>query len=218
MAHFDKILENLNRVASEIGEFMWPRSDSRSDVSFSEPTNRHDNDDSPLRLTETLTVWQLTMEALETLNESRKVGGDIVDWVEQQPFLHHQIRLRENTVGFARSYIANSASAEEEESKKIVFHVSDDPSYASLLTKAFIAVDRNEIIDAVVEADPVVRLLEIPSFQFYGLWLFSEELQESRILVISAAERYKELAPGALLKSEEFFGSLQTGGPLIDVI
>jgi hypothetical protein len=218
MAHFDNILEDLKRVSREIAEFMGTRSERRSDDYLSEPAIRPESDESPLMLTETLTVWQLTMTALQALNESRKVAGDVVDSVEQQPFLHHQIRLREKTVGFARSYLANRAPANEEESKRVVFHVSDDPSYSSMLTKAFMQIDGNEIIDVVVAADPLVRLLEIPSFQFYGLWLFSEELHESRILVISAAERYKTLTPGALLNSEDFFSSLQMGGPLIDVI
>ena len=218
MAHFDKIVEDPQKVATEIGEFMASRAEPRSNASISESPKPRDNDESPLMLTETVTVWQLTIATLEALNESRPVSGDIVDHVEQQAYLHHQIKLRGKTVGFARSYVAKNVSANEETSRNIVFQISDDPSYASLLTTAFLAIDRSEIDDPVVKSDPVVRLLEIPSFQFYGLWLFSEQLLESRILVISAAERYEGLATGVLLKSENFFDSLQTGGPLLDVI
>lgn len=227
MAHFDTILEDLKRVADEIGMFVARRTEQRRDDSGLD--TERDSEPYPLEVTETITVWQLTLEAQEVLNQSGSIRGDVVHWVEQQPFLHHQIRLRGKTAACARSYRhkiserqkqtpekPHSSVTEHSEKQKVLSQISYDASYASLLTREFARIDQNDFEDDFIEADPVVRLLEIPSFQVYVLWLFAND--ESRIIVLSAARRYKNLAPGALLKSEDFFEALRIGGPLRDVI
>lgn len=211
MAHFDSILEDVKLVADELGQFFTRRSGRER---YAVPADDQDTEPHQLEIAETITVWQLTLKALDALKEG-SIGGDVINWVEQQPFLHHQIRLRGKTAAFARSY--RKLVAENEETRRTLFHVSSDSSYASLLTTQFERIDQNANHDPFLELDPVVRLLEIPSFQVYVLWLFSASPPQSRLMVLTAAKRFTELTPGASLTPEAFWLALRRG-PLRDVI
>ena len=203
MAHSDIISIDLFRVAREIGQFLdkgLPNPPQESDTTHA----------SRLEIGETLTVWGFTTKAFEALIDSSPVG-DLSKWVRQDPVLHHQIRLDGKTVGFAQSYLVEGIE------EKAVFRVNAS-AFAAQMRELLEVIERNPQGDPVIAADPVVRLLEIPAFGVFALWVYAETLQESRILIIDAADRYEELTRGALLTSENFFAALRKGGPLLDVI
>jgi hypothetical protein len=204
VAHLDIISTDLVRVAREIGQFL--------DKGLANPLEESatNTDSLVLEIGETLTVWSLRKEAFEALDKMR-LEGDLINWLEQDPILHHQIRLSGKTVGFAQSYLVDGIE------DKALFRISASP-FASQISGLFEVIERNPQGDPVIAADPVVRLLEIPPFGVFALWVYAEARRESRIVIIDAADRYKELTPGALLNSEDFFEALRRGGPLLDVI
>lgn len=208
MAHLDRISPELRiRVAREIGDFI----DSGREPEDKSPRANAEAGDNEanLELGETLTVWKLTSQAFETLEKSR-LSGDLYQWVEQTPFLYHQIWVRGQVAGFARSY------REAESGKKTLLQISAS-EFAVDLNNLFDMIERNEKQDEVIAGDPVVRLLEIPPFQVFTLWLFSEARNESRIVIINAPEGGKELTPGSVLNSMQFLDGLSESGPLLGV-
>src|SRR5438067_2163900 len=211
MAHLDKISRDLlEKVASEIAEFINRRPSKMREPYSSEAATDYDSigdqraptengsiaqgDAEGLVISESLTVWKLKAQAFEAIVKP-PVRGDVFEWVEEKPFsLHHQIRFRGKPSGFARSY--TEAKAEE----KLVFQISSS-EFAANLNDALELIEQSR--DPFVLADPVVRLLEVPPFHTYALWMFLSGPKESRLEIIASPERYR-LAPGKIIDSKQF--------------
>lgn len=214
MAHTDEISQDqLKKVAREIGEFI----DSGLDETVAREEPVPDEETAPLALGETLTTWKLTDEAFKALDESNEAPGksdefgDFSKWVEPTRLLYHQILLRGTPEGFARSYREPNSESEA------LVQLAPSP-FAAKLEELFKAIDENRDEDQFIAADPVVRLLEIPPYGVFALWLFSESLGESRVMIISAAKRLEGLIPGGILNPKEFIDELTRGGTLVGVI
>jgi hypothetical protein len=210
MAHLDSISkQSLVTVAHEIGALIdsgladYPRTGT--------PEKDGRNSDvagASLQIGETLTVWKLQARAFETLEKSR-LSGDLSDWVEQTPFLQHQIKLNGRAEGIARSY------REKGIENRSVFQVAASP-LASRINQLFEMIEDNELHDPVIKDDPVVRLLEVPAYHVFTLWLFAASQRESRIVIIDAPEHYaREKEP--YLTSGQFFDALKENGPIPDI-
>jgi hypothetical protein len=210
MAHLDSISrQSLVKVAREIGALIdsgfadYPRTRT--------PARGGQNagvKGASLEIGETLTVWKLQARAFETLEKSR-LSGDLADWVEQTPFLQHQIKLSGRAEGIARSY------REKGIEKRSVFQVAASP-FASRINQLFEMIENNKVHDPVIEDDPVVRLLEVPAYHVFTLWLFAASKRESRVVIIDAPEQYvREKDP--YLTSGQFFDALKENGPIRDI-
>jgi hypothetical protein len=210
LAHFDHVSRDLRiKVARELSEFIDQRSEERLKYQPPEVSPEAGEESETLQLGESLTVWQLTRNAFEALGKS-KLPGDLIRWVEPTPFLYHQIWLRGKIAGFARSY------SEETVEENVLFHVSAS-EFAASVNQLLEKIEHNDQKDSIIATDPVVRLLEIPPFQVYALWVFTES-QQSLVAIIDAAERYKELTRGSFLNSQQFLGALSEVGPIAGVI
>jgi hypothetical protein len=226
MAHFDDISPKLRKkVAQEIADFIdkTPDEDLKDQPPPKEPDYKKalfrrkakeehseiDDEDAPLQLGDSLTVWKFSKAAFQRIAESR-LPGDLSNWVARTHTVHHQIWFKGKVAGFARSY------DEERLDETTLFHLTAS-SLAEEVNKLIEAVERNESGDEFLDGDPVVRLLDIPPFQVYSLWLFSEPLNESRVAIINAPRRYK-FGRGALLNSTQFLDALSDGGLLLEVI
>jgi hypothetical protein len=199
MAHTDNLERiQLNRVAREIGEFIDDGLKERAPL----------DDETPMTLHETLEIWRLTTQAFAALGESG-ISGDLSNWVEPTSLLYHQIWLRGEPAGFARSQ-------REPKTETAVVQFSSSP-VASVVDRLLRVIEENEDGDSFVAADPVVRLIEIPPFGVTAFWLFSEASRDSRIMIIHAPQRYEGLSESRMLNSNQFFGALRQG-PLSGVI
>jgi hypothetical protein len=208
MAHLDSISKQaLVKVAREIGALIdsgfadYPRTPV-------EGARNSDVEGAYLQIGETLTVWKLQARAFETLEKSR-LSGDLSEWVEQTPFLQHQIKLNGKPEGIARSY------REKGIEDRSVFQAAASP-FASRINQLFKMIENNELHDPVIKDDPVVRLLEVPAYHVFTLWLFAASRRESRIVIIDAPEQYaREKEP--YFTSGQFFDALKENGPIPDI-
>jgi len=214
MAHVDTISHDfLIKVAQEIGRLIDARLSNDREIRLPDGSDAFDVVDgsTPLRLAETLQVWKLQDKAYEYLANSG-LSGDIVDWVVPTNALHHQLRLRGIAAGFVRSRL------EPEVDKPVIVQFNTSP-LAARINDLFVVIESNEQQDPIVDADPVVRLLEIPAYHVLALWLFAESAEtekKSRSVIISAPQSYKKW-PGPFMNSENFFAALKEGGAILNV-
>jgi len=205
MTHPDKVSSELvEQVAREVAEFAYkalPQPPSMTEGASLNFTTTP-------KITSTLTIWSLKPSALETLAQTG-LEGDLSEWAQQTPLLHHQVEWSNHPAGFVRSQ-------REPRDEKSVVQINISTS-ESRLQRALDAVTESNIEDDFTDRDPVMRLFEVPSYQLTAIWLFDEPQRESRIGVISAPKRYEGLRQNQLLDSSEFFNALRTGGPLTGV-
>src|SRR5947207_15654407 len=99
MAHLDSIsLDSVQKVADAVARLIDEKM-RKPEPTFKERTESL----APLRIGESLTLWKFKADAFKALWESR-LSGDLSEWVEQAPFLHHQLRFGTSSAGFVRSY------------------------------------------------------------------------------------------------------------------
>lgn len=207
MTHPDKVPSALiDQVAREVAEFAYKTSSQPGSTFEAGPL---DIATAP-RITSTLTVWSLKPDVLEKLAQT-KLEGDLSEWAQQTPLLHHQVEWLNQPAGFVRS---QREPLYEKSVVQINISSSESPLHGVLE-----AVTENKFNEEdFMDSDPVMRLLEIPSYQITAIWLFDQLGRESRIKVSSAPKRYEGLRQNRLLDSSEFFNALRTGGPLRGVI
>jgi hypothetical protein len=206
MAHADTIDHAfLIQIAQAIGSLIDNGlADERESSESQVP-----DENSALRLGETLSVWKLRAVAYENL-QTEGLSGDLSDWVEPTDIIHQQLRLRGSPAGFALCRLGA-------EPGELITHLNTS-DFAARMDHVFEVIERNEQGDSVVAADPVVRVLEVPAYHVSVLWLFAEQAPEdpSRVVIVSAPESYKKY-PGPFLRSSEFFMGLKERGAILDV-
>jgi hypothetical protein len=210
MAHADNIEALpvlLRKLAAEIADLIDQVPEDIYKIRSAIDGELPDDEMAPVEIGETLTSWTLTARAAEALASST-LKGDIFDWVEQTPYLYHQIYLNAEPAGFARSRYGTDG--------KSLSHFNVSPR-ASRINEAFKMIDLNSQEDPVVASDPVVRLLEIHAYHILAIWLYSEARNESRVVVIDAGKRYEGLKRESFLTSDQFFEALKKGGPILGV-
>lgn len=207
MTHPDKISPKLiKQVAREVAEFAYKTSSQPGSLPEAAPLDFA----TVPRIASTLTIWSLKSSALEKLAQT-ELEGDLSEWAQQTPLLHHQVEWSNRPAGFVRS---QREPLYEKSVVQINISASESP-----LHRVLEAVTENKFDEEdFMASDPVMRLLEIPSYQITAIWLFDEPRRESRIKVSSAPKRYEGLRQNRLLDSSEFFNALRTGGPLRGVI
>lgn len=199
MAHTDVDnlpANHLERVQREIGRFINDRSDapSPSDKSSDEPTV-----ETPLNIGATFAIWMLKTEALRILKDSN-LRGDLATWVEPTSSLYHQLRFNDQQIAFAQSTL--------DESRPQVVNQIGGFAFSQLVEDAIDFIEQNEQHDEVTKSDPIVHLLEIPSYQTFLFWLFKGE---SRVVVIEAPDAFSK---HVFYTSDELFKTLKSFGSL----
>jgi hypothetical protein len=161
----------------------------------------------PLTMQDSFSIWELDEEALDAVQGAR-AEGDLSAWARPAGQLYHQIFLKGEPKAFARSEMREGGSGEETLSQLNVSPL------AARVEGALRKIKENRERDEVVAADPVVRMLELPSYHILALWLYAEALRQSRVLIIIAPKRYGESWAGSFLTTERFFDGLRIVGPL----
>lgn len=161
----------------------------------------------PLSLADSIRIYQLGAEALKAVR-SGSARGDLGEWVSPSDEVHHQIFLRGEAIAFARFLVPASGEGE------VLMNQLNVSPLAAQIEDALKTIKDNQGQDEVLAADPVVRLLDMPSYHMLALWVYAESLRRSRVLIVSASEFDSETWAGHVLTTEQFFQRLRDIRPL----
>ena len=178
MAHVQKLPDDaLNAIAEQVGR-LYPSLDNN--VTQGQPS---------AELTETFPVWFLSINAINTGN------GNLLELAQDTLRWHSQIWID----GKPEAVVRTMAS-------------SDDisPWTVKQILKGDLAKtvdDAIHWIDAEVDTDPLVRILEIPTFFMTALWLIDG--QESSVIIARHSGNLQGLSPLVQYSSQEFLRVLR---------
>jgi hypothetical protein len=210
MTHTDNIsAEQLRKVSNEIGSLVFKPTVEPLNIEAAGEGAGQPAEEGPFHLHPTLAIWKLKPETFAVLARSIP-RGDLIDWVEPTNLLYHQIRFNDEVVvGFARSSLELSESS-------ALAQIGAANDFSSSVDAAINFVEEKHEGDEFMSGDPVVRLLEIPSYQAFVLWLCIEERRESRVVTVQVVYETK-LAPRTFLTSQTLFEALHQSGPLTGI-
>lgn len=216
MAHTDDIgAEAMNTVVQQITAFV--DRGLEKDLQVEEPPegggdiledlNGGDPDPYPLKLQDSLRLYEFSPVALRAIRNGR-ARGDLSEWAISAGEVHHQLSMENDAVAFARSLVPAGGGGE------VVLNQLNVSPLAGRIEEALQRIKENQERDEVVAADPVVRLLDLPSYQMIALWMYAEAVGQSRVLIVLAPESDEETSAGRFLTTEQFFQRLRDIVPL----
>ena len=178
MAYVQKLPDDaLVAIAEQVGR-LYPSLDN-------EVTQRQPS----AELTETFPVWFLSIDAINTGNDNLlELAQDTLRW-------HSQISIDDKPEGVVRA-MASGNDASDWTVRQIV-----KGDFAKTMDDAI------QWVDAEVETDPLVRILEIPSFFITALWLIDG--QESSVVIARLPEHLQSLSPLVQYSSQRFLRVLR---------
>ena len=178
MAHVQKLPDDaLNAIAKQVGR-LYPSLDNN--VTQRQPS---------AELTETFPVWFLSIDAINTGNDNLlELAQDTLRW-------HSQIWID----GEPEAVVRTMASGDD----------ASDWTVRQILKGDFAKTVDDAIrwVDAEVDTDPLVRILEIPTFFITALWLIDG--QESSVAIAKLPEYLQSLSPLVQYSSQEFLRVLR---------
>ncbi len=178
MAHVQKLPDNaLDAIAKQVGRL------------YSSLDNNVKQHQPLAELTETFPVWFLSTDAIDTGNDNLlELAQDTLRW-------HSQISIDGKPEGVVRTMASNGDTA--------------DWTVRQILKGDFAKTVDDAIrwVDAEVETDPLVRILEIPAFFITALWLIDG--QESNVVIAKLPEYLQSLSPLVQYSSEDFLQVLR---------
>ena len=178
MAHVQTLPDDaLNAIAKQVGR-LYPSLDNN--VTQRQPS---------AELTETFPVWFLSVEAINTGNDNLlELARDTCRW-------HSQIWIDGKPEGVVRTMMSGDDAS--------------DWTVRQILKGDFAKTVDDAIhwIDTEVDTDPLVRILEIPSFFITALWLIDG--QESSVVIARLPEHLQNLSPLVQYSPQEFLRVLR---------
>ena len=160
MAHVQMLPDDaLDAIAKQVGR-LYPSLDNN--VAQRQPS---------AALTETFPVWFLSADAINTGNDNLlELAQDTLRW-------HSQIWIDGKPEGVVRAVVSDGNSS--------------DWSVTQILKGNFAKAVDDAIrwIDTEVETNPLVRILEIPTFFLTTLWLIDG--QESSVVIVKVPENFQ---------------------------
>lgn len=182
VAHAEQLPDDvLDEVSKQIGEMMHGVIDPER-LAKADPTT----DKSPFE------VWRLGADALlQPTPELRRSAGLTGRW-------HHQVFLDDVPQGFARS----APLGAQPSSWRVLGFFESKLAGKIAAAAAWIDDDKN------VSGDPLVRLLEVPTYQVYAFWLLRDDGQDE-VFVIDCPEVFTHLRPNQLLSQASFIDGLR---------
>ena len=186
MAHVQTLPDDaLDAIAKQVGR-LYPSLDN--DVTQRQPL---------AELTETFSVWFLSTDAINTGNDNLlELAQDTLRW-------HSQIWIDGKPEGVVRAVVSDGDSS--------------DWSVSQILKGDFAKAVDDAIcwIDTEVETNPLVRILEIPTFFLTTLWLIDG--QESSVVIVRVPENLQNLSPLVQYTSQDFLALLRQESPAIGI-
>ena len=186
MAHVQTLPDDaLDAIAKQVGR-LYPSLDNN--VVQRQPS---------AALTETFPVWFLSTDAMNTGNDNLlELAQDTLRW-------HSQIWIDGKPEGVVRAVVSDGDSS--------------DWSVSQILKGDFAKAVDDAIcwIDTEVETNPLVRMLEIPTFFLTTLWLIDG--QESSVVIVRVPENLQNLSPLVQYTSQDFLALLRQESPAIGI-
>ncbi|MBV9209858.1 MAG: hypothetical protein JOZ52_04480 [Acidobacteria bacterium] len=169
---------------------------------------REDAPHSPLRLQETFAIYRL---GAKSIKDAAEAGKDIAEFARNTGRWHHQVKVDEEPVAFARTCAAKQDGAYD----VCQFFVSD---LSKAIDDAITWIDKYEAAHPeYAETDPLVRLLVVPAYNVLAFWLLKQKTGQSDLLVIDALAELVELKEERLLSSAEFLKAFGGHDPITGV-
>ena len=186
MAHIQKLPDRvLDAIAEQVGR-LYPSLDNS--VAQCQP---------PAALTETFAVWTLSTDAIDTGKDNLlALAEDTYRW-------HSQIWIGGKPEGAARSTTLGGDASD---------WVVKQVLKGDLAKKVDEAI---RWIDAEVEADPLVRILEVPAFFITAFWLIDG--QESSVVIAKCPMSLQRLNRLVQYASQDFLKILRGESPAIGI-
>lgn len=186
MAHVQKLPDHaLDAIAKQVGK-LYPVLDNS--VTQVQPS---------AALTETFPIWTLPTDTIDTSKDNLlELAQDTHRW-------HSQILIGGKPEGVARSIVLDgdvSGWSVKQVLKGDLAQTVDDAI---------------RWVDAEVETDPLVCILEVPTFFITALWLIDG--QESSIVIAKCPESLQELDRLVQYSSQEFLEALRRESPAIGI-
>ncbi len=186
MAHVQKVPDDaLDAIAKQVGK-LYPSLDNN--VTQRQPS---------AELTETFPVWFLSTEAINTGN------GNLLELAQDTFRWHSQIWIDGKPEGVVRT-MASDGDASDWTVRQIL-----KGDFAKTVDDAI------HWVDAEVNTDPLVRILEIPTFFIMALWLIDG--QESSVVIARLPEYLQNLSPLVQYSSQDFLEALRQEPPVIGI-
>ena len=187
MTHVGKLTDDaLEAIAEQVGR-LYPALDNS--VTQIQPS---------AELMETFPVWSLSTDAIDIGNDNlSELAQDTHRW-------HSQILIDGKPEGVARSAVSVDGDVSRWAIKQLL-----KGNLAQTVDNAI------RWIDAEVETDSLVHILEVPAFSITALWLIDG--QESSIVIAKCPESLQHLSPLVQYSSQEFLEVLRRESPAIGV-
>ena len=186
MAHVQKLPDHaLDTIAKQVGK-LYPSLDNN--VTQVQPL---------AALTETFPIWTLSIDAIDTGKDN------LLELVQDTHRWHSQILIDGKPEAVARSIVLDgdvSGWSVKQVLKGDLAKTVDDAI---------------RWIDAEVETDSLVRILEVPAFFITALWLIDG--QESSIVIAKSPESLQSLNPLVQYSSQEFLEILRRESPAVGI-
>ena len=186
MAHVQKLPDDaVDAIAKQVGR-LYPSLDNN--VPQRQPS---------AELTETFPVWFLSIDAINTGNNNLlKLAQDTLRW-------HSQISIDGKPEGVVRAMVSR-----DDASNWTVRQILKG-NFAKMIDDAI------QWVDAKIENDPLVRILEIPAFFITALWLIDGK--DSSVVIARLPEHLQSLSPLIQYSSQEFLRVLRREPPTVGI-
>jgi hypothetical protein len=223
MVHTDDIpADALHKVIQEVTDLV--DRGLEDDLRVEEPPAgvadlvMEDWDGNPLRMQDSFYIYKLEAKALEAIRNSR-AEGDLSKWVTPADQIFHQIFLLGQPKAFARSKVlkqgAEGKTLNQLNVSPLAGHIEDGLKKIKEKQEDTLGrIREHQEYDQVFAADPVIRMLDLPSYHILALWIYAETLHQSRVLLLLAPKRYRKSWTENFLTTEQFFEGLRDLGPL----
>lgn len=187
MAHVQKLPDHaLDAIAKQVGK-LYPSLDNS--VTHVQP---------PAALTETFPIWTLPTDAIDTgKDDLSELAQDTHRW-------HSQILIDGEPEGVARSAVSSDGNVSGWSVKQVL-----KGDLAQTVDDAI------RWVDAEVETDALVCLLEVPTFFITALWLIDG--QESSIVIAKCPESLQGVNRLVQYSSQEFLEILRRESPAVGI-
>ncbi len=187
MAHVQKLPDHaLDAIAKQVGK-LYPSLDNS--VTHVQP---------PAALTETFPIWTLPTDAIDTgKDDLSELAQDTHRW-------HSQILIDGEPEGVARSAVSSDGNVSGWSVKQVL-----KGDLAQTVDDAI------RWVDAEVETDALVCILEVPTFFITALWLIDG--QESSIVIAKCPESLQGVNRLVQYSSQEFLEILRRESPAVGI-
>lgn len=209
--------EAMEEVARQLGERLIVAGDQdRPRFSFESLNEIASPDDSTVRLGATFEVWRLSPIAVA---QSRPPEAKLTKLARRVGW-HHQVKLNDNSVGFARSSQAkleNGFSVDEIFVSEAEADAPDERvNLAEEINKAILWANEH------IPDNKVAHLLTAPAYQIEALWFLDEEASEQTsdgdVYIVSLPPDNERLVAAKLMPAQFFLEALRNETPGMGVV